>query len=89
MSKKEICIKKRNKYDCVHTNNEEKKYIKTDPDNQFCINCGWFNKGTSPRNSNSICNCDKSKFYKKETFARDSCEFWKQWNVKKKKGLES
>jgi len=88
MSKKEICIRTRNKYGSVVAS-DTKKYIETEIKNRHCINCVWYNKGTSPRSTGDACNCDKSKFYKRETFARDSCEFWKQWNVKKKKGLES
>jgi len=80
--------KVKNKYDSMNIDNNV-KHVKTDADNRHCINCGWYNKGVSPRNSNNVCNCKDSKFYKRETFARNSCEFWKQWNVKKKKGLES
>lgn len=73
--------KAKNKYQSMDLK-DNKKYVKAKSCEQFCINCGWYNKGKSVYTSNSICNCKESKFYRKETFARCSCKEWKQWNIK-------
>jgi len=76
----ELNPKLRNKYDSPSLKSE--KQIITEPENRHCLNCKWYNKGTSPNASYHGCHNTTSKFYKRETFARDSCEFWQQWNVK-------